>query len=359
MAENSLSTKNLGNYPEDFSLVGRDYKKVSDLRYGTNPSQTAALYNSNSFLGSLRELRTGKQGLSQTNVEDIFWAALITGYFDKPSAIIMKHENPCGFATQHESESLCEIYEKAADSDFRAAFGGVVLINRQIDLKTAGSIKKTFTEVVVAPDYGDGVVEKLSRGTTRILKYDEKRFAAIPRFIGDKNEPEIKKLPDGSVIISDTLLTPIFSEQNLEKYAVSKRKPTENEFRDLLIGYRIRLRSNSVRMIKNGHTVALGTGQQDRIGCIEIAAFRNKRLEELAEEAGRQRVANYSIENSVLVSDGFFPFTDSIELAKKLGVTAVLASHGGKNFEQILEKANELKIGFIDLPGEMRFFDHH
>jgi len=181
MVKDPLRTKNFGNHPEYLFLGEDTYGKVSDLRYGTNPSQTAALYNENSFLGSLLEKKTGKEGLSQTNMEDIFWAALITGFFKKPSAIIMKHENPCGFATQYELEPLHEIYKKAADADFRAAFGGVVLINRQIDLETAEFINNFFTEVIVAPDYDEGVIEKLSKGTTRIIKYDEEMFKKIPR----------------------------------------------------------------------------------------------------------------------------------------------------------------------------------
>ena len=359
MVKDPLRTKNLGNHPEYLFLGENTYGKVSDLRYGTNPSQTAALYNENSFLGSLLEKKTGKEGLSQTNMEDIFWAALITGFFKKSSAIIMKHENPCGFATQYESEPLHEIYKKAADADFRAAFGGVVLINRQIDLQTAEFINNFFTEVIVAPDYDEGVIEKLSKGTTRIIKYDDEMFKKIPRFVGDKSESEIKKLPDGSVIVSDTLLTPIFTEQDLKQYVVSKKQPTDEELRDLLTGYRIRLRSNSVRMIKNGYTTALGTGQQDRVGCIETAAFRNMGLEELAKENKRERAADYSIKGSVLISDGFFPFSDSIELAGKLGITSVLAPHGGNNFNKVLKKADELGISFVDLPGELRFFEHH
>src|SRR3989338_6134681 len=124
-ARDPLRTRNAGDFPPYFN-VRVPYEKVSDLRYGTNPSQTAALYNNESFLGSLKELKTGKQGLSQTNMEDILYAALSVGYFSDPTVAIMKHENPSGFATRYNQEDLSFTYKKARDCDFRAAFGGTV-----------------------------------------------------------------------------------------------------------------------------------------------------------------------------------------------------------------------------------------
>ncbi|MBI5061343.1 MAG: IMP cyclohydrolase [Candidatus Aenigmarchaeota archaeon] len=332
--------------------------KVCDLRYGTNPSQTAALYGDDTFLGTLRELKTGKQGPSQTNMEDIVYAALTVGYFDEPCAIIMKHENPSGFARQYENERLSLIYRKAVDADFRAAFGGTVLINRPIDLETAEAISELFTEVLVAPGYDEGVVDRLSKGSIRIFKFDEEKYRAIPRFEGDSGSTEIKTLPDGTKIRADALLTPIRLVEDLNQYIVSDRKPDERELKDLLTGYRIPLRSNSIRLVKNGYTTGLGTGQQDRVMCIGTAAHKNRELAELAKKDSRERVADYSIPGSCLISDGFFPYTDSIELANELGITAVLAPHGGQRFQEVLNKANDFGIAFVDLPGELRFFRH-
>ena len=354
-----LSTKNVGDHPGSLEIQSRVYGKVQDLRYGTNPTQTAALYNANSFLGSLRELRTGKQGPSQTNFEDIFYAALTVGYFDALTVIIMKHENPSGFATQYLPEALLQTYKKARDGDFRAAFGGTVFLNRAVDMDTAESMRELFTEVVVAPDYESGVVERLGRGSIRIFVYDQKQYEAIPRYAGDASEPELKRLSDGSIIRADPLLTPIRTVDDLRQYVASKRQPDTRELLDLLTGYRIRLRSNSIRMVKNGYTTALGTGQQDRVMCIDVAAYKAGKLDELTVKEGYERIADYSIPGSVLVSDGFFPFTDSIDLAHDLGITAVLAPHGGQRFNEVLEKATELGIAFVDLPGELRFFDHH
>ncbi|HLC67976.1 MAG TPA: IMP cyclohydrolase [archaeon] len=370
MGKDALSTMNKGNHPRHISIgtfyetalgpdfVGSEYEKARDLRYGTNPSQTAALYNSNSFLGSLQELRTGKEGPSQTNFEDIFYAAITLGYFNASSAIIMKHENPSGFATQYTDEPLARIYAKAFDADFRAAFGGTVMLNRPVDHDTASEIRRLFTEVVVAPDFDEGVVGSFT-GSTRIYKYDDERFKSIPRYTGDNAVPEIKRLPDGSVIVADPLVTPIRSLDDLRQYIKSERQPTERELQDLLTGYRIRLRSNSIRMVKDGYTTGIGTGQMDRVNCINIAAFKNQDLNTLAAAEGRARAANYDIAGSCLISDGFFPFSDSIDRAHELGIPAVLAPHGGVKFNDVLAKVNEYGMAFVDLLGNLRFFDHH
>jgi phosphoribosylaminoimidazolecarboxamide formyltransferase/IMP cyclohydrolase len=255
-----LATKNVGVHPGIIRIECTGgtpcseslHYKAMDLRYGTNPTQTAALYGG-SFLGKLRECRTGKEGPSQTNMEDIFYAALMAGYFDAPSFAIMKHENPSGFATQYEPEPLALTYRKARDADFRAAFGGTAFTNTPVDKDTAEAVRELFTEVLVAPGYDEGVVEKF-KGSIRIFEYPAEALRAIPRFVGDVSEPELKRLADGSVIRSDVLLTPIRNADELRQYIASARKPTDGELRDLLTGYRIRLRSNSVRMVKNGYT---------------------------------------------------------------------------------------------------------
>ena len=354
----ALSRRNVGEHPQNLEVQQHVYGKAIDLRYGTNPSQTAALYAENTFLETLKELKTGKGGPSQTNVEDIAYAALIVGYFHEPTVVIMKHENPSGLATQYSPEPLSYTYKKARDADFRAAFGGAVFINQPVDMETAEAVRELFTEILVAPDYEQGVVGKF-KGSIRIFAYDEGKLKTIPRYSDDQFNPELKTLPDGSIVRSDPLLSPIRSAEDMVQYVVSDRPPTEKELRDLLTGYRIRLRSNSVRMLKDGYTTGLGTGQQDRIMCIDVAAYKNRKLHQLARRAGVKRVADYRIAGSVLVSDGFFPFTDSIELAHELGITAVLAPHGGQRFEEVLAKANEFGIAFVDFPDYTRFFDHH
>jgi phosphoribosylaminoimidazolecarboxamide formyltransferase/IMP cyclohydrolase len=360
MGKDALSTRNVGNHPQRLIL---EADKVTDLRYGTNPLQTAALYGCNSFLGTLHELKTGKEGASQTNMEDILYAALTVMYFDTPTAIIMKHENPCGFATQYEPEPLSHTYRKAFGTDFRAAFGGTVFINRPLDMDTANAIRELFEEVIVTPGFDDGVVGSF-KGSVRIFEYNPQRLDSIPKYVGDVAEPEVKKMQDGSCIGFDAFLSPIRTLDDLRQHTVkSCREPTEQELRDLLTAYRIRMHSNSVRMVKNGYATALAGGNQDRVGCIEIAYFKNSRMNELAArpdyEKFKERAKDYLLEGSSMASDGFFPFQDSIELANELGITAVLAPAGGKEHEKVIAKAGELGLAFVDLPAEMRFFDHH
>ncbi len=355
----ALSKANIGEQPDALVVGDTEYPRVRHLRYGDNPPQHAALYNPDSFLGSLEQLRVGKQGASQTNMEDILYAALTVGYFYAPSVDIMKHENPSGFATQYEQEPLALTYRKACDADFRAAFGGTVFINRPVDRETAEAIKELFTEVLVAPGFEEGVVDSF-KGSIRIFEYNEDALRKIPKYTGDEYTTIVKTLPDSSIIRTAPFLSPIRTVDDLRPFISGRgRSPTDDELRDLLTGYRIRLRSNSVRMVKNGYTTALGTGQQDRVMCIDIAAYKNRKLEELAQKEGRQRAADYAIEGSVLVSDGFFPFTDSIELAQELGITAVLAPHGGKEIDNVLDKAADFGIAYVDLSEDMRFFDHH
>ena len=356
MARTALNTRNVGYHPY---VLRVEADKVCDLRYGTNPLQTAALYNPRSFLGSLRELRTGKQGPSQTNMEDMLYAALSLMYFDDaPSSIVMKHENLAGFATQCVEEQLSYTYRKSRDADFRAAFGCVAMLNRPVDAETAEAMQELFTEVVVAPGFDEGVVGSFD-GSTRIFEYDEDAYKSIPRYTGDSSTTEVRRYPDGSIIESDVFLSPIRTVEDLRQHVASVRQPTERELRDLLTGYRLRVHSNSVRIVRDGYTTGIGAGQQDRVMCIDIAAYKTRALEYLAEEEGVKRVEDFRIHGSSLASDGFFPFPDSIDLADSLGIGAVLAPHGGQNFEKVLARADELGMAFVDLRGEMRFFDHH
>jgi phosphoribosylaminoimidazolecarboxamide formyltransferase/IMP cyclohydrolase len=400
MGKDALSSANIGKHPDQLVLfdgsITNDgsnqhiYPKSADFRYGSNPRQTAALYGDNTFLTTLKWIKaSGKEGPSQTNFEDILYAALTVGYFNAPTVAIMKHENPSGVATHYledSSETLEQVFRKAFDADFRAAFGGTVFLNRQVDRETADAMRENFVEVVVAPGFDEGVVGKFNGTSTRIFEYDMHVFGRLPKYTGDECEPELKRLPDGSIIRSDVFVSPIRFPVELRQYVASKRTPTDREIEDMHTGYRIRVRSNSVRFVKDGYTTGIGTGQQDRVNCVKIAADKNRDIDILSRilrlsknhpnwpkgilqylaaferAAGvpdKTRAADYTLPGSVLVSDGFFPFPDGIELAHRLGVAAVLAPHGGKNFPDVLAKADEYDMAFVDLPDYMRFFDHH
>ena len=147
LARNSYLTRNVGNYPDKITVGNRIYVKNSDLRYGTNPHQPAALYvpeGGHGAIADMKTLKSGKNGLSQTNLEDISGALNIVKFFDKPACAVMKHVNPSGAAAMRKGETLRDVYIKARDCDARAAFGSVIAFNVKVDAATAEEIMSTF-----------------------------------------------------------------------------------------------------------------------------------------------------------------------------------------------------------------------
>ena len=141
MSKDMYRTRNLGEFPAEFEFLGRAYEKIEDLRYGTNPHQPAAFYRPKSaarlVLGAHEILKTGKSGLSQTNIEDMHHAVGILKYMQRPACAVMKHCNPSGVAVQVGDMPLVEVYQRARDADAQAAFGSVVVFNRAVDAATA------------------------------------------------------------------------------------------------------------------------------------------------------------------------------------------------------------------------------
>jgi phosphoribosylaminoimidazolecarboxamide formyltransferase/IMP cyclohydrolase len=368
LGRSSYLNKNIGTYPEKIGIMGQIYLKTEDLRYGTNPHQTAAFYKVEgrvSPIGDIKVLKTGKNGLSQTNLEDISYALNIIKFFKKSACAIMKHVNPSGAAIQRGTETLKEVYIKARDCDSRAAFGSVVAFNRKVDVETATEIMSSFVECVVAPAFThdalkifkDGEKYKLNKHIRILLCGD---ISTLPAFVGDDVEAykTIKVLADGSIVIATPLLTNVRSSADL-KPAQSESKTlgnvrsefsaSESQLEDLVAAWyvNINVRSNGVVIMKNGETISVGTGEQDRVGAIEqaIAKFH-------AKYTGKE-----SIKGAVMASDGFFPFPDGLELAAKAGITAIVAPPGSIRDAEVIAKANELKVALYHAPE--RIFSHH
>jgi len=149
LTRSTYLSRNVGAYPSAVQLLGLDYEKVEDLRYGTNPHQTAAFYRPvgrPGVIGGMQVLKTGKSGLSQTNLEDISYALNILKFFSEPACVCMKHVNPCGGAVATPDDTTLEVYRKARDCDPRAAFGSVVALNVTVDAATAREVMTTFNE---------------------------------------------------------------------------------------------------------------------------------------------------------------------------------------------------------------------
>ena len=239
VSRNSYLSKNRGEYPDQIEVAGRRLTKVDDLRYGTNPHQTAAYYRPDDLppvIGGMEVLKTGKSGLSQTNLEDISYALNICKFFDRPACACMKHVNPSGAAVGMPGESLVQVYQKARDCDPRAAFGSVVAFNVPVTADVAREIMSTFVECVVAPEidadalevFNDQETYKLNRHI-RVLKSGN--LAALPRFVGDPiaGYQTLKMLADGSVVIADPLLTALRGVEDLIPASGSNKRMGEQE----------------------------------------------------------------------------------------------------------------------------------
>ncbi|MFA6928956.1 MAG: IMP cyclohydrolase [Lentisphaeria bacterium] len=364
---NTYLSKHLGIFPEVASFLDREYQKVDDLRYGTNPHQTAAFYKpsgKNCPIGDMKVLKTGKSGLSQTNLEDLSYSLNIVKYFRGSACACMKHVNPCGAALAAEGDTLKDIYQKARDCDPRAAFGSVIAFNCKVDAETAAEIMTSFVECVVAPDFSHEALMIFSNPEAKLNKHVRilqcGDLSQLPKFCGDEISAyqTLKVLLDGSIIVADPLLTnmrsvadlhPATAESKSLGLVKSSMTATPVQLNDLLTAWYINIsvRSNGVVIVKNGGTLCVGTGEQDRVGAVEqaIEKFQHK-------YAGKE-----NIQGASMASDGFFPFPDGVEVAAKAGITAIIAPSGSLKDAEVIARANELGVALFHAPE--RVFSHH
>ena len=351
--------------------------EVKGLRYGENPGQQAALYrlvNGNLTLGEVKMIQAGNYLASditlrqsgkhpgKTNLTDADNALNILRYFTaEPTVVIVKHNNPCGVA---KGKTLAQAYQKALMADRIAAFGGAIALNRCVDIETAQLICGSYCEVVVAPSFEEGVMELFAKKKNlRVMEIGN--ISQLQKFIG-KKFIDIKSLMDGGMVFQWSYTPSILDGNNLlpaittyrdKNYKVD-REPTKQELDDMMFGWLVEsgITSNSVIYVKDGCTVGIGTGEQDRVGVAEIAvdkAYRKywdrlawERFQTpwplLTDEAKREEIirdaklVNGGIKGSVMVSDAFFPFRDGIEIGLKEGATAVIQPGGSiRDFESI------------------------
>ncbi|MFO7822027.1 MAG: IMP cyclohydrolase [Lentisphaeria bacterium] len=368
ISRKSYLTQNVGDYPEGLEILGAGYEKVEDLRYGTNPGQTAAYYKptgQGSVIGDMKVLKSGKSGLSQTNLEDVSYALNICKFFDDPCCVCMKHVNPSGAAVAVPGDELADVYKKANGCDPRAAFGCVVATNKKVDSAMADAIMTNFVECVVAPAFDEKALKIFNDSEAykrnkhiRILQCGD--LKKLPRFVGDAVDGyrTVKVLSDGSLIVADPLLTNLRGVADLKPAAgVSKKfgehksevEATPQQLADLLTAWYINIsvRSNGVIIVKNGGALAVGTGEQDRVGAVEQAIWKYENKYEGAE----------SMEGAVMSSDGFFPFPDAVETAAAAGVKAIISPAGSLRDAQVVQRANELGVALVHAPE--RIFSHH
>jgi phosphoribosylaminoimidazolecarboxamide formyltransferase/IMP cyclohydrolase len=302
-------------FPE---LLHVSLKREMKLRYGENPHQRASVYGN---FGSLFQMLHGKE-LSYNNIVDIAAAAKLVAEFDEPTVAIIKHTNPCGVGS---GATLLEAYTKALATDSKSAFGGIVAMNRPLDLAAAEEINKIFTEVVVAPGFPEPVLDLLK-------KKKDRRLVRIAADLLALNELEIKSVP-GGLLVQDSDKASV-TRDSLK--VVTKRKPTDEETKAMMYAWRIakHVKSNAIVYARTDRAIGIGAGQMSRVDSSRIAAQK-------AVEAG------LVAKGTAVASDAFFPFADGLLEAVKAGSTAVIQPGGSIRDEEVIYAADENDIAMV------------
>lgn len=422
----SYTAINADDFPERMTIIfgeeKLDYRKrvwkidgeTKGLRYGENPDQPAAMYQlekgclklgglewrvpGNALVSALNEehmLQAGKHP-GKTNLTDVDNGANILQYLSKkPAAIIVKHNNPCGASwVANEDGGIFSALKNAFWSDRIAAFGGAVIVNSPIDQDCAQMLAANYFEVIAAPSYEEGSVEILKgRKNLRILELPG--LGHLEEFL-TSSVLDIKSLSDGGLIVQKAFQNRIYSNADFfpaeartkDGLEVCTRKPTEQELDDLRFAWAVEagVTSNSVIFAKNGTTVAIGTGEQDRVGCVEIAihkaytkyadelSFRNTGLslyelrqksredfslkEQLSSIEESTKCNHAGLKGSRLVSDGFFPFRDGVDVAIAEGITAIAQPGGSIRDAEVIMACNEAAPQVAMLFTGQRSFRH-
>jgi phosphoribosylaminoimidazolecarboxamide formyltransferase/IMP cyclohydrolase len=295
-------------------LAGKEY----DLRYGENPHQRGTLYGN--FSSLFRTLH-GKE-LSYNNIVDMSAAALLVAEFDAPTAAIIKHTNPCGVGS---AGTTADAYGKALATDRTSAFGGIVALNRPLDMESAVRINEVFTEVILAPGIPPDVLEFLRRKKDR-------RIVELRADLRGRRDPDIRSVP-GGFLMQD----PDTGEMNREGFRiVTRRSPTEGETDALRFAWRVakHVKSNAIVYAAADRTLGVGAGQMSRVESARIAA-------EKAKDAG------LDIHGSAVASDAFFPFADGLLEAVHAGSTAVIQPGGSVRDGEVVAAADDNGIAMV------------
>ncbi len=316
MIGNYFNKENAVETPDKLNF---SFNLAQSLRYGENPHQNAALYGK---FNDIFEKLHGKE-LSFNNILDINAAAGLILEFAEPALAIIKHTNPCGVAI---GDDIADAFNKAFATDKVSPFGGIIAVNRPIDLKAAETMHSLFTEVIIAPNFSEEALELLTKKKDRRL---------IRASLEDLNCAMLKDFRSvaGGILIQD------FDRVNFienELKVVTKRHPTEAQMQALMFGWRVckHVKSNAIVYSANDRTLAIGAGQMSRVDSARIAVEKAK-------------LNDLSLINSVIASDAFFPFDDGIRQAAEAGATAVIQPGGSVRDEEVIKAADELNIAML------------
>jgi phosphoribosylaminoimidazolecarboxamide formyltransferase / IMP cyclohydrolase len=308
-------------FPDKLDL---SFDKTEDLRYGENEHQKAAFYKGlfsrEPSIPSARQLH-GK-ALSYNNIMDLDSALEVVKEFDEPAACIIKHATPCGIAT---APTLTKAFTDALGTDTLSAFGGIIGLNRKVDVNTSEAILNTgFIECIIAPGYEQSALGRLSsKLNMRILSLD-----SMEKY-RNKDEFHIRKITGGILVQQRDLQDLDLSQIKI----VTQKKPTPDEVETLIFAWKAvkHIKSNAIALAKGTKIVGIGAGQMSRVDSVFLSTHK-------AGEAAR---------GSVLASDAFFPKQDAVELAIKAGIVSVIQPGGSKADDKIIEVCNRHNISMV------------
>lgn len=313
-------------FPESYTVT---YEKVQGMRYGENPHQEAAFYKNAMGDASLAQaVQLNGKELSYNNIQDTNAAINILREFSETAVVAVKHTNPCGVGI---GKDLAIAWERAYNADPVSIFGGIIAVNETIDVSTAKKMGDLFLEVIVAPDYTEEAFEIFrKKQNLRVLKLDMKKQITNLKNIVTVDDGALIQDRDKGILDVESLV------------CVTERKPTEQEMKDLIFTWKVvkHVKSNAIVLGKKGQTFGIGAGQMNRVGSVNIAI--NSAKEEAKE--------------CVLASDAFFPMSDSVELAAKHGITAIIQPGGSIKDQLSIDECNRYGIAMI-FTG-MRHFKH-
>jgi len=320
----SMIANYLSENKNNANLLSNSINIVSDeievLRYGENPHQKAKLFEvSSPELAAFDYIQLSGKQISFNNLVDTESAYSCVEQFKEPSCVIVKHANPCGVAS---AKSLDDAYKKAYKTDPTSAFGGIIAFNKKISSSLIKKIiNKQFVEVIAAPAFDNKASEIIKmKPNVRLLKIKLKKNSQIYEAKLLRNKLLVQEKDDKKLSLRDLKV-------------VTDKKPTKKELDDMIFAFKVSryVKSNAIVLVKNSKTLAIGAGQMSRIDSTNIAINKAK----------KEKV---SLKGSVMASEAFFPFRDNVDLAKKIGVTAIVQPGGSINDNTIVSAANKLKL---------------
>jgi phosphoribosylaminoimidazolecarboxamide formyltransferase/IMP cyclohydrolase len=324
------------------SAAGIAGRKIADLRYGENPHQAAALYQTTAFgIADATQLHGKEMSFNNYVDADAAWA--LVNDLDELAVAIIKHTNPSGVGT---GVTNLEAYKRALATDPVSAFGGIVAFNRKVDATAAKAVIEVFSEVIVAPDYDDEAIEIFKRKKNlRVLKLPGE--LAAPSRNASVNEraapPQIEYKQISGGFLAQMPDTHRLSAADLK--IVTEKQPTDEQINAMLFAWTVckHVKSNAIVFANEYQTLGVGAGQMNRVDSVRIAAMR-------AERHG------LDLRDSALASDAFFPFRDNIDEAAKFGVAAIIQPGGSVRDDESIAVANE--HGIVMAFTGIRHFKH-